>query len=134
MTLRHKLPVFYRLPYYDMPASAGSGNPFNDGYPETAKLKNKPPHGADFMVCIAGDSMEPDYSSGDVLFVESRSSIDMGDIGIFIVDGKAYIKKLGKNKLISLNKKYEDIPFDKFNPPECKGKVVGICKEPFKEN
>lgn len=49
--------------------------------------------------------------------------IDPGDIGIFLMDGESYVKKLGDGKLISLNPKYDNIPLTADS--KCMGKVVG---------
>ena len=59
------------------------------------------------------DSMTPDISDGDIVFVKRQPSVEIGEIGIFIYDGDAYCKKLVyRDKhyyLRSLNSKYKDI-------------------------
>ena len=78
---------------------------------------------ADFVLCVHGDSMEPMFSDGDYVLVKHQDAIDPGEIGIFALNGEGYIKKLGKNVLISLNEKYPEIPLD--NESRCFGKVLG---------
>ena len=72
---------------------------------------------ADYGLMISGDSMEPVYHDGDV-----------GEIGIFVVDGDGYIKKFGGDRLISLNDNYEPIPLHDYNNVKCCGKVIGIAQ------
>lgn len=91
----------YQVPYYDMPVSAGTGNPLDEEYPEKVDLAEQPPKGTDFIVRVSGDSMEPTYHDGDKLFVKEQPSIEIGEIGIFVVDGNAYVKELGVDRLIS---------------------------------
>ena len=119
----------YQVPYYDMPVSAGTGNPLDEEYPEKVDLVEQPPKGTDFIVRVSGDSMEPTYHDGDRLFVKEQPSIEIGEIGIFVVDGNAYVKELGVDRLISHNEKYSDIIINEYVANECCGKVLGICEE-----
>ena len=119
----------YQVPYYDMPVSAGTGNPLDEEYPENIDLAEQPPKGTDFIVRVSGDSMEPTYHDGDKLFVKEQPSIEVGDIGIFVVNGNAYVKELGIDKLISHNEKYPDIIINEYITSKCCGKVLGICEE-----
>lgn len=119
----------YKVLYYDMPVSAGTGNPLDEEYPEKVDLVEQPPKGTDFIVRVSGDSMEPTYHNGDKLFVKEQPSIEVGDIGIFVVNGNAYVKELGIDKLISHNEKYPDIIINEYITSKCCGKVLGICEE-----
>ena len=121
----------YQVPYYDMPVSAGTGNPLDEEYPEKVDLTEQPPKGTDFIVRVSGDSMEPTYHDGDKLFVKEQPSIEIGEIGIFVVDGNAYVKELGVDRLISHNEKYSDIVINEYIRNKCCGKVLGICEETF---
>lgn len=68
---------------------------------------------ADFGVRIQGDSMEPQYIDGQILWVQQTEEIAHGEIGIFYLDGNAYCKKLNCGRdgfsLVSLNPKYDPI-------------------------
>ena len=76
-----------------------------------------------FAIGVNGNSMEPTYSDGDTLLVEKQNSINVGEIGIFMIDGEAFVKELGNGVLISHNKDYED---KKINENTiCLGKVIG---------
>lgn len=93
------------------PAAAGLGSYVDDEYFEEMQLANVPAL-ADFGVRIAGDSMQPQICDGDIVFVKKQDSISEGEIGIYIIDGDAFCKKLVvKNNgcyLHSLNPKYQD--------------------------
>ena len=80
---------------------------------------------ADFALTICGDSMEPIYHDNDIVLVRKMPSIEVGEIGIFYVDGSGYIKKYGGDRLISLNSAYDDILFDESTEIRCFGKVIG---------
>ena len=66
--------------------------------------------------------MEPLYTNGDILLIEPTCEINVKEIGIFNVNGLAYVKQLGEDKLISLNKGYKDIPLTEDSL--CMGRVV----------
>lgn len=108
-------------------ASAGSGYLlFDDDQNEIWKvIDNELIRKADIGIVVFGDSMEPLYSDGDVLLVRKQPDIEIGEIGIFIKDGQSYVKKKGKDRLISLNKLRPDIYPSEFDEIYCFGKVVG---------
>lgn len=81
---------------------------------------------ADFALTIQGDSMEPIYSNGQIVLVKSQSAVDIGETGIYIINGSGFIKKNGGDRLISLNPKYDDIVFSDNDTVSCAGKVIGI--------
>ncbi len=80
----------------------------------------------DFAVRVSGDSMTPRFRNADIVLVESTPRVDVGEIGIFILNGQAYIKELGENMLISLNKKYPPIEFTDSDSIYCQGRVIKI--------
>jgi len=71
--------------------------------------------------------MEPVYYDGDIVLVKEQPAIDIGQIGIYMIEGKGYIKKYGGDRLISLNAKYDDIIFSEYDDERirCVGKVIG---------
>lgn len=83
---------------------------------------------ADFAIKVRGNSMMPKYSDGDILLVSDRKNIEIGELGIFAVDGESYFKQYGGNRLISLNPDYSDIPLDTAVSVTCFGKVIGKLK------
>lgn len=79
---------------------------------------------ATFCGPVSGDSMEPKYHNGDILLVNADEEVEVGDIGIFTLDGHGYVKKRGYVDLVSLNSAYSPIPLD--DSIRCNGKVIGI--------
>lgn len=115
---------------YDMPVSAGRGVYLDSdtaeeiNIPDTAKTQT-----ADYALRITGDSMEPKYHNGDIILIQDTDSVEIGELGIFLLDGEGYFKKFGGDRLISLNTKYTDILLKDFESAECYGKVVGKLKK-----
>lgn len=123
--------IYYTYNYYDQPASAGTGQYLNDVQVEQIELPVD--IDADFVVPIYGDSMEPEYHSGDYVFVKLSVELSNGDIGVFEYYGDAYIKELVINDsgayLHSLNPKYDDILVDIDSDFRIIGEVVGRYRE-----
>lgn len=117
--------------YYDQALSAGTGQYLNEVNVETIELPVN--IDADFVVPVYGDSMEPEYYSGDYVFVKLSVELTDGDIGVFEYYGDAYIKQLLINNegafLHSLNDKYSDIQIDRDSDFRIIGEVVGSYKE-----
>lgn len=116
--------VKYALPKYDIPASAGTGEYLDYSECETVELDYPPPEGASFIIQVKGDSMEPTYYDGDLVFIRSQPTINRGEVGVFYHDGQSYIKTLGRDILISRNPKYRPIHMNETT--RCFGKVVGV--------
>ena len=122
-------PVIRPIHLYDIPVSAGPGEWLDESSYEEIEVGNEVPAIADFGVKINGDSMEPQYVNGQIVWIQQMGQIEDGEIGIFFLDGKGYIKKLQDNKkgsyLISLNKKYDPIEINSSTVFRTLGKVVG---------
>ena len=117
------------LALFDMPVSAGVGV-FVDS-PATEEIMipdNDRTREADFALRISGNSMEPKYRDGDVLLVSNSDYVEVGELGIFILDGNGYFKIYGGDRLISMNKVYGDILLKDFENVSCVGRVVGKLK------
>ncbi len=103
-----------RLPLYDLAVSAGTGQLLTDSGCENVEVDDSVPLSAGFGVRVAGDSMEPRYQNGQTVWVQPCETLGSGEIGVFLYDGCAYLKRLvvdgGKVFLHSLNPKYDDIP------------------------
>jgi len=84
------------------------------------------PTGASFGVPVSGNSMEPKYFDGDLLLINKQQMPNIGEIGVFLLDGSGYVKQRGKSELISLNKQYPPIPMSEGT--RCFGKVVGVIR------
>ena len=115
------------IPFYRTPASAGTGSWLSDETPVeyTNVPKTEKTSAADFMLEVRGDSMQPKFSEGDRVLVKSSESIYEGEIGVFILNNESYIKKMGRNELISLNPAYNPIKLTEYDDIRCAGKVLG---------
>ena len=123
------IPFHRTIRLYDIPASAGLGN-FLDGDNFTEiEVGEEVPETADFGIRISGDSMEPRFVNGQIVWVQKQETLNNGEIGIFFLDGNAYCKKLQDDEkglyLISLNRKYEPIAVTENQTFKIFGKVVG---------
>ncbi len=118
-----------KIDFFNYPASAGTGNFLETETPEQILVKESAEaEAADYVIPITGDSMEPTYHGGDRVFVEKCNSVDIGEIGIFVVNGDAYIKELGDKCLISHNEKYKPIRLNENDSVYCCGRVIGIVE------
>ena len=121
----------YSYDYYDHPASAGTGQYLNDVRVEQIELPVD--IDADFVIPIKGDSMEPDYHDGDLVFIQTSVDLNNGVIGVFNYNGDAYIKQLVIDKdqayLHSLNPAYKDMPIT----PETDFRIIGEVVDLYRE-
>ena len=120
----------YSYDYYDHPASAGTGQYLNDVRVERIELPVD--IDADFVIPIKGDSMEPDYHDGDLVFIQTSVDLNNGVIGVFNYNGDAYIKQLVIDKdqayLHSLNPAYKDMPITPDTDFRIIGEVVSVYR------
>ena len=113
------------IPLYDEPASAGTGLYLDgDGF-IMIEVDDDVPRNADFGIRISGDSMEPYYMNGFIAWVKKTEEVNIGETGIFSVDGDSFIKELGKGELISQNPKYDPLILTEDNYIKTYGKVIG---------
>lgn len=115
------------LPYFRAGVSAGTGIfILGNEAEDDIELPALPEYeAADFAIDVNGDSMEPDFSHEDIALVQRDAEMHIGDVGVFIVNGDAFIKELGEKELISRNKKYKNIPIHEGDNVVCMGKVIG---------
>ena len=97
---------------YAEPAAAGIAVPTMGVDFEPYPLKPDDPQGAAFAVRLQGDSMEPYFPDGSIVFVNHDAMVN-GDIGIFCVDSGTVCKQyyhdpLGMVYLFSLNRDRSD--------------------------
>ncbi len=111
--------------YYYKLASAGTGQIIFDMPPtKRIEIPNLPEYRkADYAIGVNGNSMEPAFYDGDTLLVEMTNYIDVGEIGIFLVNGESFVKKRGETELISLNPDSDNIPLNESS--RCLGRVIG---------
>jgi phage repressor protein C with HTH and peptisase S24 domain len=131
---RYTLPKAAVIPFtrtiklFNIPASAGTGSFLDSEDYTEIEVGEEVPAAADFGIRISGDSMEPQFINGQIVWVQQQETLMNGEIGIFFLNGDAYCKKLQDDKeglfLISLNKKYAPIPILKEASFKIFGKVV----------
>ena len=119
-----------KVDFYNYPASAGTGNFIENEIPEQILVKEcTAAEKADYVIPVSGNSMEPTYQAGDKVFVEKCNAVDIGEIGIFVVNGEVYIKELGNKCLISHNERYKPIRIGENDSIYCCGRVIGIVED-----
>ncbi|WP_241965705.1 helix-turn-helix domain-containing protein [Staphylococcus simulans] len=107
--------------------SAGTGEQIFDEPQFKVAVKGEVPiH--DLALQVNGNSMEPMFHDKEVIFIEKTHEIKNGQIGVFIIDGEAYVKKVyvedDRLTLVSLNKAYRDLHFYENESVELVGKVI----------
>ena len=88
---------------------------------ENIEVDEQPPR-HDIATKVSGDSMQPDYQDGDILYlVDKGLTTYNGDLAVIAYGDRSYFKKIytenGRLRLVSFNDKYEDIILD-FPPAE----------------
>ena len=81
------------IPHYSTPSAAGFSVPLDGSDFEMILVDNSIPNDADFAVDIQGNSMYPYINDGDMVYVKKDVSLQIGDVGIFCVDGAMYCKQ-----------------------------------------
>lgn len=141
-------PFIHEIEYIDMPlsylpVSAGTGEFLDEGNYEMISVpKSTVPAGAKFAIRVRGDSMEPTYNDGQLIWVQETKELHPGDVGVFFYGDQGYMKSYNLREpdeelrddftdvdgvvhpqpvLISYNKKYDPI----FVSPETRFEIVG---------
>ncbi|HEM5141013.1 TPA: LexA family transcriptional regulator [Streptococcus suis] len=101
--------------------AAGVGFGYDDNDVITVQVTNEPPK-HDIASIVDGDSMTPNYHDGDVVYLRDKGiSSYSGQVCAVVVDDKTYLKRVYTEsdglRLVSINKKYNDIVID-FPPSE----------------
>lgn len=127
-------PIIYQFPrrtlsLYDLPVSAGTGQFLDSDRFSEIEVGDEVSSSADFGVRVCGDNMEPLYLDGQIIWIHKQETLEEGEIGVFFLDGDAYVKKYHQSdsgiQLISLNKKYAPIQVTSGSTLKTFGKVVG---------
>lgn len=87
-----------------------------------------------FSLKIDGDSMYPDYKTGDILIIKQQNDCNSGDDCIVMVNGddatfKRVIKQEKSIILKPLNNNYEPYYFDEYEILTKPVKIVGVAVE-----
>ena len=124
-------PAIRELLYFSRALAAGAADPTEfEQDAEPYYLYTSPAVSrADYVFSVNGDSMEPDYRTGDLVLVEKLrggTALRYGEIGAFIVGNETYIKQYERDGLHSLNRKYGVLRFAADQPVFLIGRVVGL--------
>lgn len=84
-----------------MPASAGSGVFLDSDSYTLIDVDENVPEAATLAVRISGDSMTPLFNDGQIVYVHHQQELENGEIGIFVLNGEAFCKKLVPNPAAS---------------------------------
>jgi len=128
-SLRRAEPRGRILPLYALAVSAGTGEFLDGDDYDTVEVGEEVSAQADFGVRIAGDSMEPRFVHGQIVWVRRQEVLRPGEIGIFLYNGSGYCKRLERSgdgvALVSLNPRYAPIRVSPGDELRVFGKVVG---------
>lgn len=119
--ISQKITLLRIYTYFGRIASAGESFDFSEIPDETIEAPYM--EGADFIIGVNGDSMEPDYHDGDRLYVKKTDRMTYGDVGIFTINNECFLKEYGKDGLISRNKDYNNMAGTE--DVQLIGKVIG---------
>lgn len=88
-----KIIKFVEMPVSNLAVSAGTGEFLDEGNFEMVSFpESSIPAGAEFGIRVSGDSMEPVYHDGQIVWVQQCDRVPVGMVGIFVYDGEGYIK------------------------------------------
>ena len=143
------LPViqFREMPVAYITAAAGTGNYLDDteAYEMLSFPEDEIRPGADLGIRVSGDSMEPVYHDGQVVWVQKCDTLNPGEVGIFDYDGKSFIKVYQEQEpeekfaeeftdsygavrkqpvLLSYNRSYQPIVVSPYNTFHIFGRVL----------
>ena len=89
---QHSIPYVWKN-ISDLRVSAGTGAFLDEeSFQKVRVPASMVPQGSDFGVYISGDSMEPVYQNGQLVWVHRCEKLRPGEVGIFLYDGNGYIK------------------------------------------
>jgi SOS-response transcriptional repressor LexA len=121
------------MPLYLLPVAAGSGEFLDSDDFDIVEVDYKVPISAHFGVRISGESMSPNYPHGWIAWVRRSPTVEPGQVGVFMLNGEGYIKKMGHGELISLNPDYDPIPIPEDGDGfRVSGVVVGLTEDSYK--
>ena len=89
---------------------------------------------ADYALTVRGDSMEPTYLDGDVIYIREQPDVDDGQIAVVLVDDHAALKHVYHEKngllLVSENPKYPPMhkSFEDYECIRILGVVAGFTR------
>lgn len=125
-------PEIRKLLFFERSLAAGIGDPteFEQDARPIYLYASPAVDRADYVFAVSGDSMEPDYRTGDLVLVQKLSDhapLHYGEIGAFIVGNETYIKEYREDGLHSLNSRYAVLRFSEEESVYLIGRVLGTA-------
>ena len=140
-------PVCYvEMPVSTLSVSAGVGTFLGDDSFEMVSFpEHLIPAGAELGVRVSGDSMEPVYRDGQIVWIQRCETLRAGEVGVFLYDGCGYLKEYREQEpedavregftgsdgvvrkqpvLVSYNRRYNLIPVRPDNGFAIAGRVL----------
>ena len=119
------------LTYFSRRLAAGFGDPteFEDEGEDVYVYSSPDVDRADCIFTVNGNSMEPDFRSGQDVLVQripNGPDLQFGEIGAFIIGNETYIKEYQEDGLHSLNPDYDTMHFYESDSVYLIGRVLGI--------
>ena len=126
-----KSPIIMTIKKHINKAAAGAGYDLDneDHWEHVKAIQTDEAERADFAVEVDGDSMLPEYHDGDLALIVLADDVEVGQVGLFMQNGKGFIKQKGEDRLISINPDYPDI-YPEDGEIVCRGRVIGIAELP----
>ena len=123
--------VITTLKVYSMAAGAGVSMPFSedDDYTIMQFPQFDVPTNATCGIYINGESMEPKYPDGCLVWVKETQDVNYGDVVIAIVNGEPFCKVYQPDGLYSINEEYSPILVTENDTFSMFGKVLGYYVE-----
>ena len=123
--------VITTLKVYNMAAGAGVSIPFSedDDYTIMQFPQFDVPTNATCGIYINGESMEPKYPDGCLVWVKETQDVNYGDVVIAIVNGEPFCKVYQPDGLYSINEDYSPIIVTEYDNFSMFGKVLGYYVE-----
>lgn len=123
---------FEEVDVFDQVSAAGLGNYLDDPISHKEQYPaNEVPEGTEFGVRISGLSMTPTIPDGATVFVRGQPVIEPGQIGLFLLNGESYCKKLVVDRekrevrLASFNPDFKDRVIEDADTFSTMGRVLG---------
>lgn len=115
--------------YIQSKVSAGCGIvDLDQQHKELISYDGYVPSKYDLAFQVEGNSMEPMFRDGEVIFVEHQEEVRNGQLGVVTINDEAYIKKIYLEddclRLVSLNKEYDDIIANGEDTIKVVGRVI----------
>lgn len=107
----------------DAVVSAGTGEWQDGTLKEEVEYDGQIPN-HDYVVRVNGDSMQPLFEDNQIIFIRKTHEVRDGQIIVCTLNNETYVKKIMGNRLVSLNKKYDDIKINEYDDFSVVGVVV----------